>query len=222
MSSPLAAPVPLLLQIPGSTVEEIAIFCVAILVAVTVSAESQGFAATFLGDMQQGGGKRFHFNAFLHLDLLGTLCFFIAGFGWAKEVEIDVTRFKHPRFYLLLSRLAGPLGNFLMASIAASLVWMLGEFGWEDKVFSGLIVVNMMMAVYGLFFIPPLPGAALLSAILPDTHLGRSVLNYMRLAGPVLLPGVFLLVRFQHWDLSHFAVNSIVRSGCVFLQSFTL
>jgi len=222
MSPTLNMSVPLLLDFGRSTVEEIAILCVSILVAITVSAESQAFVATFLGDNRAEPGKRHHFNAFLHLDLLGTLCFFLAGFGWAKEVAVERTSFRHPRLYFLLCRLAGPLGNFLMANIAASLVWILGSFGWEDKVFSGLLVVNMMMAVYGLLIIPPLPGAAVLSVILPDTPLWRAVLRYVRLVGPFLLLGTFFLMRLLHGDLSGLAINSIVRTGCVFLQKFAL
>ena len=86
MTASLSTPVPILLDFTKSTVEDITILCVSILVAVTVSAESQGFAATFLGDTRTEPGKRHHFNAFLHLDPLGTICFFLAGFGWAKLI----------------------------------------------------------------------------------------------------------------------------------------
>ena len=222
MSPTLNVPVPLLLDFSRSTVEEIAILCVALLVAITVSAESQAFAATFLGDNRTEPGKRHHFNAFLHLDLFGTLCFFLAGFGWAREVAVDKTKFRHPRFYFLLSRLAGPLGNFLMANIAASLIWILGSFGWEDKVFSSLLVVNFMMAVYGLLIIPPLPGAAIITVVLPDTRPWQTILKYLRFAGPYLLLGAFILLRLQYGDLSQLSINSLVRTGCVFLQNFAL
>lgn len=222
MTPTLNMPVPLLLDVGRSTVEEIAILCVSALVAITVSAESQAFVATFLGDNRTEPGKRHHFNAFLHLDPLGALCYFLAGFGWAKEVPVERANFKHPRFYFLLCRLAGPLGNFLMANIAASLIWILGGFGWEDKVFSGLLVVNMMTAVYGLLVIPPLPGSAILSVLLPDTPLWQAVLRYVRFAGPYLLVGGFLLMRLQYGDLSGGTVNSFVRTCCTFLQNFTL
>ena len=222
MTASLSTPVPILLDFTKSTVEDITILCVSILVAVTVSAESQGFAATFLGDTRTEPGKRHHFNAFLHLDPLGTICFFLAGFGWAKEVAVDATSFKHPRFYFLLSRLAGPLGNFIMANIAASLVWILGGFGWEDKVFSAMIVVNMMVAVYGLLIIPPLPGAAIFSVLLPDTSPWREILKYFRLAAPFLLVGTVLLARVLYWDISGFGLNAIVRTGCNYLRSLVL
>ncbi len=222
MPPSLAVPVPFLVDFSTSTVENITILCVSILVAVTVSAESQGFAATFLGDTRSDSKKRHHFNAFLHLDILGTICFLLTGFGWAKEVEVDRGRFRHPRLYYLLSRLAGPLGNFIMANIAASLIWILGNFGWEDKVFSGLLVVNMMAAVYGLIIIPPLPGAAIISALLPGSPLWQEFYRYFRLAGPYLLLGAVLLMRLRDWYGTDFPLNAVVRSGCYFLQAFRL
>lgn len=222
MTANLAIPVPFIIDLAQSTVEDITILCISILVAVTVSAESQAFAATFLGDSQTGSSKRHHFNAFMHLDILGTVCFFIAGFGWAKEVEVDRTKFKSPRLYYILCRLAGPLGNFMMANIAASIAWVLGSFGMEDKVFTSVIVVNMMTAVYGLLVIPPLPGAALLAAFLPTFSFSPIIKQICRLAGPVLLIGFFLLIRALHFDLTVFALNPTVRESCVFLRNFTL
>ena len=210
----LDVPVPLLLDFANVNVEEIAILCVSILVAVTISAESQAFVATFLGDSRSDQKKRHHFNAFLHLDPLGTISFFLGGFGWAKEVEVDAAGFKHPRLYLLLSRLAGPLGNFMLASIAASVVWLFGQFAVQDKVFSGLVVVNMMVAVYGLIIIPPLPGAVLLSILLPDTPQWRRFLSFFQRISPFLLVLFLLVMRIWHSDFSGFFLNSVVRSLC--------
>jgi Zn-dependent protease len=222
MTPSLNVPVPFLLDFGGSTVEDVVIFTVSMLVAVTVSAESQGFAATSLGDAQAGTTKRFHFNSFLHLDILGTLCFYIAGFGWAKEVEVEAANFKHPKFYLMLSRLAGPLGNFVMANIAASVVAIFGGFGIEDKVFTALIVVNMTMAVYGLICIAPLPGASILSFVLPENRVVRTAARYFRLAGPFLLIAWFLLARFTGHDPIGEVLHPLVRTLSFFLSNFML
>ncbi len=219
MSSPLAVPVPFVLHFPGSTVDDVAVFCVAVLVAVTVSAESQGFAATFLGDRQSGGGKRFHFNCFLHLDPLGTLCFFIAGFGWAREVAIDTAQFKHPRLYLILSRLAGPAGNLMAASIAASLLAILMSLGYEDKTTSSLVVVNLMTALYGLICIFPLPGAAVPAALFSGVSGYASMARYSRLGGPFLLIAWFLLARLSGNDVVGAILNPIVGSIAGFLAA---
>jgi len=219
MPAPLAVPVPFLLHIPGSTVEDVAVFCVAALVAVTVSAESQGLAATLLGDRQSGGGTRFNFNAFLHLDPLGTLCFFVAGFGWAKEVKIDVAKFRHPRFYLMLSRLAGPLGNFMMASIAASIYALLTNFGFEDKAFSAVVVVNLMMAVYGCICMYPLPGSSIVGLIFRGGEGFDKTVRYFRLVSPFLLLAWFIAARLLERDVIGTVLHPLVQSTAFFLTT---
>lgn len=86
---------PYLVNYSHPVVEDILIFCIAMLTAIMVSAEGQAFAATFLGDTRVGAKDRLHFNVFMHMSILGTLSFFIAGFGWAKEIDIDTTKFKN-------------------------------------------------------------------------------------------------------------------------------
>lgn len=210
---------PYLYAQPGA--ENIVIFCVAILTAIIVSAEGQAFAATFLGDSRVGATDRFHFNVFRHMSLLGTLNFFIAGFGWAKEIDIDTEKFKKfPRLSLILSRLAGPLANFMMANIAASLSWILTSYNFDDQVFSTIVLINVSMAVYGLIMIPPLPGAALLWAILPNNGLSARIKTTLRTIGPYLIVGTFLLIRITGWQgLSSF-FNPIVTTITAFILDF--
>ncbi len=192
---------PYLINYSQPVVEDIVIFCVAMLTAIMVSAEGQAFIATLLGDSRIGAKDRFHFNVFMHMSLLGTLNFFIAGFGWTKEIDIDTNNFKnHPRLFLFLSRISGPVANLLLANIAASLAWILGRYGVEDKVFSTIVVVNVTMAIYGLIFLPPLPGSGFLFAIMPDGRLFDKVKQSVCTFGPYLIVATFLLVRLSGWE----------------------
>ena len=192
---------PYLLDYSHPVVENITIFCVAALVAIMVSAEGQAFTAALLGDSRKGATDRFHFNVFLHMSLLGTLNFLVAGFGWAKEIDIDATRFKnHPRLFLIISRLAGPFANLLMANIAASLSWVVAIVGFEDRVFSMIVVVNVTMAVYGLIMIPPLPGSALLFALFPDNDFFSKIKTVLIHLGPFLVLGIFATIRLCSWE----------------------
>jgi hypothetical protein len=171
-------------------------FCVAILLAVVVNAEGQAFAATLLGDSRLDSKDRFHFNALFHLDFWGTLCFFIAGFGWSKPMDICKDKFSHPVLFMMLSRLAGPLSNFLMASIAASIVWLMGSFGVEDRVFIIVMSVNLATAVYLMMPIPPLTGASLISALFPqaDNQKRKALFHH---TGSVLIIAVCLAERIS-------------------------
>lgn len=143
-------------------------FIVGALLAITVHAEAQAFAATFLGDARTDNSGRFHFNAFLHLDIAGAICFLVAGFGWPRPVAVCRERFSRPRLYSLLTSLAGPFANLLLASIAGSAIWLLKHFGSEDRVFGMVLSVNLTVAVYHLLPVPPLAGAAVISSLFPQ------------------------------------------------------
>lgn len=209
---------PYLINYSQPVVEDIAIFCVAMLTAIIVSAEGQAFIATLLGDSHVGANDRFHFNVFMHMSLLGTLNFFIAGFGWAKEISIDTKNFKnYPRLFLLLSRISGPLANLLMANIAASLSWILETYGFEDKVFSTIVVVNVTMAIYGLIMMPPLPGSGVLFAILPNGRNFEKVKKAVCTIGPYLIVATFLLIRLSGWEGISSFFNPIVSTVSAFI-----
>ncbi|EKD37300.1 MAG: hypothetical protein ACD_75C01182G0002 [uncultured bacterium] len=191
---------PYLIDYAQPVVEDIVVFCVSMLTAIMVSAEGQAFISTLLGDARENPKDRLHFNVFMHMSLLGTLNFFVAGFGWPKEIDIDTTKFKnHPRLFLILSRLSGPLANLLMANIAASINWILGRYGVEDKVFATIVVVNVTMAIYSLLIVPPLPGSAIIFAFFPKNGFFQKMIKYLSIFGPFIIVGTFLAARLSGW-----------------------
>jgi len=208
-------PIPYIPDFQNFAIDYFVAFLASVLLAVMVNAEGQAFAATALGDTQNSP-KRFHFNAFLHLSLWGTLCFFLAGFGWPKKMEIDVSRFSQPRFFAFLVRMAGPMSNFLLASIAGSVVWMMAKYGVEDRVFTVVMIVNASAAAYSLIPIPPLAGANLFTVFLsPQSRF----LKYLEIIGPFLLVAVFLAERFAHLPLLSPVVNPLVTAIVDFIKS---
>jgi len=160
-------PVPYLLDPTNLVIDADVTFVVAALLAVMVQAEAQAFAATFLGDYRVGAKDRFHFNAFLHLDVWGGICYLAGGFGWSKPVAVDASRFAHPYLYLVLTRLAGPVANLLLANIAASLVFLLGKVNIDARVFAMVLGVNVTTAVYNLIPLPPLAAGSVLLGLIP-------------------------------------------------------
>ena len=109
-----------------------------------------------------------------------------------------------------------------MANIAASIIAIFGGFGIGDKVFNALLVVNMTMAVYGLICIPPLPGASILSFVLPDNRVTRTAARYFRLVGPFLLIAWFLLARLSGHDPVGEVLHPLIRTMSLFLSSFMI
>ncbi len=209
-SAQTALAIPYLL-IPGQLkLDDVVTFIVAVLVAITVNAEAQAFAATFFGDVRAGSKDRLHFNAFLHIDILGSLCFLLGGFGWPRTVNVDDSKFRHPTFYSALTRLAGPAGNFLMANIAASIGWIFGLMNTDPRVFNMVMGVNLTMAAYNLIPLPPLAGGHILAAVvLPrDSSLKR----YLQQIGPFLIVALVATDRLAGWNFLHSALSPLVQS----------
>ncbi|MBV5279946.1 MAG: hypothetical protein J0651_01375, partial [Actinobacteria bacterium] len=61
----LAFSTPFLMDLTRIRFDDMVSFIVSILIAITVHAEAQAFAATFLGDAQADNPRRFHFNPLL-------------------------------------------------------------------------------------------------------------------------------------------------------------
>ncbi len=183
-------------------------FIVSALLAIMINAEAQAWVATILGDVRPGAKDRFHFNVFFHLSFLGSLCYLVAGFGWPKPMDIDPAKFRHPRLYLLLSRLAGPVANLLLANIAASLVFLIKYIEMDPLVFMMVLGVNITTAVYQLLPLPPLPVGAFLVACLPDrAQVLKRVLNF---AGPVIIVALFLVERITGQGIVSPYLNPLV------------
>ena len=122
MTLDAAWPVPFILDPQNLSIGSATAFVVSMFLTLMINAEAQAFAATFLGDARTGDSSRFNFNFLMHLSILGTICYLVAGFGWPHPVDVDRSKFKHPRAYMVITRLAGPAANLLLASIAGSIV----------------------------------------------------------------------------------------------------
>jgi Zn-dependent protease len=199
------------LLIPGQlAVDSVVAFVVSALVAITVNAEAQAFAATLFGDTRTGSTDRLHFNAFLHIDILGGLCFLIGGFGWPRWIAVDDRKFQHPRLCLVLTRLAGPLGNFLMANIASSIAWLFVVMNTDPRVFHMLMGVNLTVAVANLIPIPPLAAGNVLAALLLPGNSG--LLPSLQRIGPFVVLGLVAIDRLAGWSLLSSALAPLVQS----------
>lgn len=180
-------------------------FIVSALLAIMINAEGQAWVSTMLGDTRPKAKDRFHFNAFLHLDITGTICYFVAGFGWPKHLDIDPTKFKYPRLYLVLSRFAGPFANILMANVAATLVFAIKFLDMNPLVFLMVVGVNVTTAVYHLIPLPPLAASTLISGWLPDRFK-----DLFRLAGPFIIVAIFLMERITNQGIISPYLNPLV------------
>lgn len=186
-------------------------FVVSALLAVMINAEAQAWVATLLGDTRPGAKDRFHYNAFFHLSFLGSLCYLAGGFGWPKVMDINPARFRRPRLYTLLARLAGPVANILLANITASIVFLFKQVEADPVVFLMLLGVNATTAVYNLLPIPPLALGLFLTDSLPERLKRLNWLFYQ--LGAVVIVAIFLAERITGQGLLSPYLNPLVQAA---------
>jgi Zn-dependent protease len=209
-------PVPFFIDPQHLAVDAVVSFCVSVLVAITINAEAQAFAATLLGDARSGDSRRFNFNCLMHLSLLGTICYLLAGFGWPRTVDVDPGKFKHPRAYTVLTRLIGPLANLLLAGIAGSIVMIMKSLDFDARVFLMLLGVNVTTAIYNLIILPPLAAGVLVQELMPPRLV--TLRQIFRQAGPFLILALALLDRLTPGGIISPYLNPLVMRVFDFIR----
>lgn len=208
MTPDTAWAVPYIIDLHNLAIDAVAAFVVSALLAVMVNAEGQAFMAAFLGDSRVGAKDRFHFNAFLHLDVLGGICYLIGGFGWPRPIGIDRSKFTHPCLYMVIARLGGPLANLLLAGIAGSIVSIMKSLTWDPRVFLMVVGVNITTAIYNLIPIPPLALGSLVSELVPQDR-AKAILVQV---GPFLIVALALLERITHQGIVSPYLDPLVKT----------
>ncbi|MGM0598299.1 MAG: site-2 protease family protein [Candidatus Rifleibacteriota bacterium] len=152
-----------------------------ILISLTFHELAHALMADFLGDPTPRRMGRITLNPLRHLDILGAMMLFIAGFGWAKPVRVDSKNFRVPAKAMAAVAIVGPLSNFSMAAIGmllmkglaalinyaelAPIVVMLGQRTLET-----FIVINLGLGIFNLLPFPPLDGSRIVSFVLPARY----------------------------------------------------
>lgn len=146
-----------------------------VLCCMPVHEMAHAYAAYKCGDDTASLKGRLTINPFAHLDLVGTLMILFFGIGYANPVPVNPARLKHPRRDMALVALAGPLSNLILSFIFVFLTYLLNFIVPYNSAinlialfFSYAAQVNVTLAVFNLIPIPPLDGAKIFSAVLPD------------------------------------------------------
>lgn len=164
-----------------------------LLYSVVIHEVAHGWVAYRLGDPTAKWMVRLSLNPLKHLDPIGTLMLFLAGFGWAKPVPINLSNIPNRRKGLIFVSSAGILANILVAFIALLVHKLLGlpPFGMAAVIVYTLASINITLAALNLIPIPPLDGSKILMGFAPAQT--RYFLSRIEPYGFLIIVGLLFL-----------------------------
>jgi len=149
-----------------------ALVAIPLLFSIIIHEVAHGWVAYRMGDPTAKWSGRLTFNPLNHLDPIGTLMLFLAGFGWAKPVPVNFNNLSDKRKGVILVSSAGILANILFAFVAQLFIRL---FPGSSSGIAVILVykvcfivsqINITLAALNLIPIPPLDGSKILMGIL--------------------------------------------------------
>lgn len=165
----------------SSLIQTFAVYALPVLFAITLHEAAHGYVAKHFGDNTAYVMGRVSLNPVRHIDPIGTiavplLLYFVTNgqfvFGYAKPVPVAFGRLRNPRWHGMWVALAGPGANLFQAFawtlVALGLVLAQVQEPFFIQMARAGVLVNLVVAAFNLFPIPPLDGGRVLSALLPQ------------------------------------------------------
>jgi Zn-dependent protease len=181
------------------------IWLLPVIIAVTFHEAAHGFAARLLGDDTAFRLGRVTLNPLKHIDPFGTILLpallllarspFL--FGYAKPVPVNFRALRNPRRGMALVAAAGPATNIVLAIFAAlafHFVILLppNVALWVANNLKNALIINVILAVFNMFPLPPLDGRRIAVGLLPEV-MGRSLAR-LEPYGMAILIGLLIIL----------------------------
>lgn len=191
--------------------EQIPIVAAVLLIAFTVHEFAHAYTAYKFGDPTAKQQGRLTLNPMHHLDPIGTLLIFIAGFGWARPVPVNRYYFKNPRLAGIIVSLMGPVSNFALAILGSAIFFILMVTGVSAQLpifviqfFNLFIWMNVLLFVFNLLPLPPLDGYRMVQDLVSPG--ARAKMTQYEQYGSV----IFLILVIT--PLSHYTIHPILNT----------
>jgi Zn-dependent protease len=186
-------------------------FLFALVLAITVHEYAHAWMAFKSGDPTAKVEGRLSLNPLVHLDPLGTLFLFFAGFGWGKPVPINTRNLRHRSDELKVA-FAGIVANIILALLFALPVrfaLLSGhtiESSTVTTVLNLIVEMNLILAAFNLLPIFPLDGSHLVEYFLREP--ARSTYQYI---GPYVLLAILVYDRLTQSSILLSIMEPILR-----------
>jgi len=180
-------------------IAEILYQMIAFLFAISVHESAHAWTASRCGDPTARMLGRVTLNPIRHIDPIGTIVLplvaAISGIpllGWAKPTPVDPRNFRHPVMDDILTSVAGPISNFIVATGALLLLGAISissaaghsaigdllegaavsssnsVLAFSATLLFELMFINIVLAVFNLIPVPPLDGSHVLRHFLSE------------------------------------------------------
>ena len=170
---------------------------IAFLFAISVHESAHAWTANLRGDPTARMLGRVTLNPIKHIDPIGTVALPLIAMlthfpviGWAKPTPVDPRNFKSPVWDDILTAVAGPVSNFIVATAATiglGLICLIAPNGRlivhgalsgyalgnsalvpASLLLFAFLEINVLLAVFNLIPVPPLDGSHVLRHFLSD------------------------------------------------------